>query len=287
MTWSNVHLIFCEGPHDSALVKKLIANPLGLECSNFKASEMPYPLAQIFKQSFETQAAGDFRLDLAKKFFLPDYFLHNGESLVLVFNYGGSNRKRHVEPFLDKIFTLLSSATTFSLEPAPQYTYVFFADADAHGRDAAIQKLFNDLREIGEEEWLTNEWTSLEGTRGKKQKTITGDCFAYIWADWNVDIGTSENIIHSCIEGQGIIQQTINFLDEKFNWAPNDANNPEQICSINAKKFKAAFCIEGQRKKPGSSLSVIIDQAELIGHEDIARSPSAQDCIMFLTEIVH
>lgn len=113
---SKAHLMFCEGPHDAAFVNHLLKRELGFKQRKLKLSELPYPLANILKTSFQNRASEDLRLDLAKKFFLPEYVLARESVLVLVFSYGGSNRKDNMQPFLDAMFTLLAVPSFASIE---------------------------------------------------------------------------------------------------------------------------------------------------------------------------
>lgn len=74
-SWTNIHLMFCEGPHDAAFLNRLLKKQVGYEKVELKLSELPYPISNVLQQSFKTRAADDLRLDLAKKFFLPDFLL--------------------------------------------------------------------------------------------------------------------------------------------------------------------------------------------------------------------
>ncbi|MFQ2767187.1 hypothetical protein ACK3ZB_10675 [Aeromonas caviae] len=283
--WNNVHLMFCEGPHDAAFLKLIIKTMLGFNSVPLKLSDLPYPLNDIFKKSFEVRAAEDFRLDLAKKFFLPEYLLCHGNSLVLIFNYGGANRQRSMEPFLDKVFTL-RSVTAFSknAEPVshPNYKYMIFADADADGRENARSKISHDLSLIDGVKWLADEWTACINTKAATQETDVGPTAAYIWSKWEEDTGTLEDIVYSCVSNTVGLEQTLAFIDDRFEWEPVEGATPSQVCASTAKRLKAALCVEGQRKKPGGSLGVVLDQAGLIDARTIETSREAQDCVLFL-----
>lgn len=88
-SFSEVFLFFCEGPHDSAFLSLLLRKALGVDRQNLVVSDLPYPFSNIIKKSMESRAAEDLRLDLAKKFFLPDFVHARGEKLILIFNSGG------------------------------------------------------------------------------------------------------------------------------------------------------------------------------------------------------
>lgn len=283
--WSSVHLMFCEGPHDAAFLNRLLKTQLGFTKTELKLSDLPYPISNVLQQSFKTRAADDLRLDLAKKFFLPDYLVAREAALVMVFNYGGSNRRANLSPFLENVFTLLG-APTFAgggqPTSCPRFTYTVFADADALGLLGARDRVSADLATIGGFAWLNGVWTGFEDTRAVAQDSAFGPAAAYIWKRWEEDNGTLEDIVLECLSGDAGLQQTLQFLDTRFSWTPPVGATPKQVCAAAAKRLKAGFCVEGQREKPGMSLGVVLDQAELLSRETLERSATVRDCLTFL-----
>ena len=283
--WSSVHLMFCEGPHDAAFLNRLLKTQLGFTKVDLKLSELPYPISNVLQQSFKTRAAEDLRLDLAKKFFLPDYLVARDAMLVMVFNYGGSNRQASMSPFLENVFLLLSEAAFSgagqSANP-PRFSYTIFADADVLGLVGARNQVKADLATIGGTAWLNCTWTDLEGTGAVTQVSAFGPTAAYIWKKWTEDNGTLEDIVLECLSGDAGLQQTLEFLDARFSWNPRADATREEMCATAAKRLKAAFCVEGQRKKPGGSLGVVLDQANLLKSEVMEKSAAVQDCLAFL-----
>lgn len=283
--WYNVHLMFCEGPHDSAFLNRLLKKQLGFEKKELKISELPYPISNVIQQSFKTRAANDLRLDLAKKFFLPDYVVAKDAVLVMIFNYGGSNRNATMPPFLENVFTLLDApefSKDYQLGNDPKFAYTVFADADTAGLLGARNKVSSDLARIGEVAWLNSVWTDFAGTTAVTQASRFGPAAAYIWKKWNEDNGTLEDIVLECLAGNDSLQQTLAFLDARFNWTPPANATAENVCATAAKRLKAAFCVEGQHEKPGMSLGVVLDQSNLLTPEVFEKSPAVQDCLTFL-----
>lgn len=284
--WTTAHLIFCEGPHDAALLSYLLKKELSFKQKNLKISELPYPLGHVLKKGFLTRAAEDFRLDLAKKFFLPDYVLELETTLVLVFCYGGSNRKKSMEPFLDAVFTLLSTTGFSNLEKTPdrpEYTYTIFADADARGETSARNLISSDFANIEGTAWLSATWQPIEGSKGASQATQFGPTAAYVWRKSTEDKGTLEDLVLECLDGNDNLRKTLEYLDSRFDWSPPAGATAEQVCKHAANRLKAAFCVEGQRDKPGGSLAVILGQSELISTGNLESSAAVQDCLNFLT----
>lgn len=283
-TWKNVHLLFCEGPHDVAFLNRLLKKSLGFKQKNLQVSELPYPVGDVLKQSFQTRAAEDLRLDLAKKFFLPDRVLEHEGILVLLFNYGGSNLKNNLPPFLSKVFTLLA-ASAFSGGAQVPLSYVVFADADAAGTKPARQSISASLKKIEGQDWLTTEWTELANLpMAAEQQTPQGRVGAYIWRKQDADQGTLEDIVLECMGDPAAtpLEQTIQFVDSRFNWISAAQATPVETCALGAKRLKAIFCVEGQGQNPGSSLAVILDRSDLLSTERLNASVSVQCCVKFL-----
>lgn len=285
--WFTAHLIFCEGPHDAAFVSHLLKSSLGFKQQQLKLSELPYPLANVLKTSFQHRAAEDLRLDLARRFFLPEYVLAQELTLVLVFSYGGSNRKDSMQPFLDAVFTLLAETNFSSIEqPAvrPAYAYTIFADADARGESNTRQLISDEFSKVGEADWLSNTWGQIKATKAASQTTAFGPAATYVWRKGQEDGGTLEDLLVECLDGDAKLQKTLEYMDSRFDWSPPAGASPEQVCGRAAARLKAAFCVEGQREKPGGSLAVILGQSRLLGTAELKRSSTVQDCIAFLAE---
>lgn len=283
--WSNVHLMFCEGPHDAAFLNRLLKKKLDFAKAELKLSELPYPISNVLQQSVKTRASEDLRLDLAKKFFLPDYLVKRDATLIMIFNYGGSNRQINIPPFLEKVFLLLNTpAFAAGGQPSdlPKFTFTVFADADAVGLEAVRGQISEDLKTIGGSAWLNGEWRMFKDTKAAAQDTAFGSAAAYIWKKSDEDNGTLEDIVLECLGNDQGLQQTMNFLDQRFSWGAPANATPEEICAVSAKRLKAAFCVEGQRKKPGGSLGVVLDQTELLNKDCMDNSPAVKDCVEFL-----
>jgi hypothetical protein len=285
--WSTAHLMFCEGSHDAAFLSHLLRRELSFRQEPLKLSELPNPLADVLKTGFQRRASEDLRLDLAKKFFLPDYVLARDTTLVLVFSYGGSNRKDSMLPFLDAMFTLLAVTSFSSLGQTaerPAYTYALFADADVRGESSTRRMIGNEFVRVGDADWLCNPWVPIQTTKGAFQTTVFGPTAAYVWRKSNEDGGTLEDLVLECKEGEAGLQKTLGYLDSRFEWSTPAGADAEQVCKRDADRLKAAFCVEGQRRKPGGSLAVILGQSDLLGTQDLRRSAAVQDCLAFLNE---
>lgn len=282
--FKNVHIFFCEGPHDAAFLALLLRKMLGYSRTQLKISDTPFPFSNIFRTSMINRSAEDLRLDLAKRFFLPDFLLTRNDTLVMIFNSGGTSRRGElVAPFLADTFALGSVSSVFGEGPSSANVfYSIFTDADSTGSSLALEQISRDLSLISGQNWLNTEWAAFGDTRAVYQTTSNGPVSAYVWKHWSNDYGTLEDIILECFLNDGEIQQTFDFLDQRFSWVVQDQSKKKEVIALAAKRLKAAFCIGGQREKPGASLSVILDQTKLFSAEILEKSQSVRDCVKYL-----
>lgn len=281
MADSQVLLVFCEGPHDAAFTRLTLEKIFGYARQTLCFSEFPYPFSALFKKSVQDHVADDLRLDMARKFFLPDHVLRKDENLVLIFNYGGSNRRGSVTPFLEKLLILHKLGQAFSgASKAAEIKYLFMADADNVGSQRTLEKIKDDFSSISETPWITGQWIKVDQTDGYSQNTDQ-HIYAYVWKQSNQDRGTLENLIEECID----LSPFLSVMDEHFQWSLNHAD-ARRATAEQAKRTKAAISLMGQRVKPGSSMSVIVDQGGFLETEQLKASLGVQSLIHFLTPLV-
>ncbi|BBP80955.1 hypothetical protein PHLH8_05970 [Pseudomonas sp. Pc102] len=280
MADSRALLIFCEGPHDAAFTRLTLEKAFSYQRRTLCFSEFPYPFNALFRKSVQDHVADDLRLDMAKKFFLPDHVLGRDNNLVLIFNYGGSNRKASITPFLEKLLVLQRSGQAFSgTSKTTEIKYLFMADADSIGSQRTLEKIANEFAIISESPWITGHWIRFNETEGYSQDTDK-DIYAYIWKQSAHDRGTLENIIEECVD----LSPFLDAVDRHFKWNV-DSEEAERASAEQSKRTKAAVSLMGQRVKPGSSMSVIVDQGGLLGTEQLESSQSVQALIRFLTPL--
>ncbi|MGG5290451.1 hypothetical protein [Pseudomonas shirazensis] len=273
-------LIFCEGPHDAAFTRLTLEKAFNYERQTLRFSEFPYPFSSIFKKSAQDHVADDLRLDMAKKFFLPDHVLRKDEKLVLIFNYGGSNRKSSVTPFLEKLFVLNNVGQAFSTgSKASRISYLFMADADSIGSQRTLAKISKDFAVISDSPWISETWNNVVNTCGYDQGAEE-NIYAYIWRHSTQDKGTLESVIEECLD----LTPFLAVVDDRFQWS-TEHDDSERASAEQAKRVKAAVSLMGQRAKPGSSMSVIVDQGGLLGTERLHSSQSVRALIDFLTPL--
>jgi hypothetical protein len=274
-------LIFCEGPHDAAFVQLILKSIHGYNPEAYKFSEFPFPFSSLFGKTVQDYVAEDLRLDMARKFFLPDHVLRKDKKLALIFNYGGSNRKEAITPFLQRLFTLQEDGNAFGgVKFVDKFAYLFMADADNHGLEAAIQKISADFAVIDNTPWLSNDWVPIENTFGAKQRE-NSDIGAYVWRNYNNDSGTLECLIEECLEPAGGLKPFLEIADKHFEWKCSDDSHKTAVAE-RAKRLKAAISMMGQRKKPGGSMSVVLGQGKFLDNENLANSASVQSLLNFI-----
>ncbi len=82
----NALIIFCEGAHDVTFCRLAFKYHFNINKINWKFSEYPAPLNQLFQNNIKKHAAKDMSLDMAHKFFLPDKTLYSKEKKTGFFN---------------------------------------------------------------------------------------------------------------------------------------------------------------------------------------------------------
>ncbi|WP_281688253.1 hypothetical protein [Pseudomonas citronellolis] len=281
MADSQALLIFCEGPHDAAFTRLTLEKAFSYRRQTLCFSEFPYPFSALFRKSVQDHVADDLRLDMARKFFLPDHVLRKDNKLVLIFNYGGSKRKVSITPFLEKLLILHRSGQAFSgTSKATDIKYLFMADADSIGSQRTLNKIASEFAIISEYPWITEPWTRFNDTDGYSQGTDK-NIYAYIWKHSNHDRGTLENLIEECVD----LAPFLAVVDEHFQWNVDSAE-AERASAEQAKRTKAAVSLMGQRVKPGSSMSVIVDQGGFLDTDNLESSQSVRALIRFLTPLI-
>lgn len=257
-------LVFCEGPHDVAFVKRVFMNffhaekARGTDGDGLKFSEYPAPFNQLFRASVEKHAVKDLSLDMAHKFFLPDRTLITGDWLILLFNAGGAKQVEKVKLFLSDFMVLYQESSVFPQDASTVITdakYLFLYDADHQTpNDIAVwmQRQFSHIEDV---EWSLGEWVIEKHLRG----VIQGDKALYVWAGEDGK-GTLEDILLPVYmeSNSDLIKKSRTFVDDSFSWDIDNAN-PKKQFRLKAEQSKAVLCSAGQGKRPGKSLNVIID----------------------------
>jgi len=281
-------LIFCEGSHDLAFIRLLLKELFGFSAYEELFRDYPFPFNRLFSTKVTQHAAKDLSLDMAHKFFLPDAVLTRDENFVLLFNSGGKNKcAETVKPFLSD-FLMLAKAQEFSygnVSVVTQAQYLFLFDADDYGVEKTLAKVKSDFAEIDENTWMSEEWTRTEGNCFSA--TSGNNHGIYVWGDSEYE-GTLEDILIPLLEvdHKTSLNKASTAVDELFSWE-TAANDKQRAIAEKAKRYKATITLIGQRKKPGGSMHVIVDQAKLISKKALEDSTSVQGFVKFLTDFAH
>jgi hypothetical protein len=278
-------LVFCEGSHDVVFVQQVLKLCLNFKKVEWKFSEYPAPFNSLFKSSVQRHAAQDLSLDMAHKFFLPDCVLERDDWVILLFNSGGSSQIDKVKQLLGLFLRLLNS---FFPEGANsvviQAKYLFLYDADNIETTSWFNKIQQDFVAIDDEP--TWAFDSLTVLLDNPFGAIAGDKAAYIWGA-NKQSGTLEDLLLPMFETEQeqLIKASSEFVDGAFAWEIEHENSKHRIAEIGKRK-KAIITCAGQRKKSGSSVNVILDQAKLIGEHTFKGNHSVRSFADFIKTFV-
>jgi hypothetical protein len=78
-------------------------------------------------------------------------------------------------------------------------------------------------------------------------------------------------------------KKAVRFIDDTFLWEIDSGKNEQKRIAEIARRKKAIITALGQRRKPGSSMYVILDQAELISCGTLWNNKSVRDFLEFLS----
>lgn len=258
-------MVFCEGAHDVEYVHQVIKHCFGFNKVTWQFKDYPAPLDELFPNTIKTHAAGDLSLDMAHKFFLPNEILAKDNKSILLFNSGGATKFNDIKEFLSKFLDLLNRKTDFaSGKVIGSLNYLFLYDADSHGatevQDTAISNLktitYFDQEIDADVDWEAGEWVIDEQNPFAASNGI--DKAVYIWGQ-TPEKGTLEDLLYLLFQkdNSDLFAKTQSFVDEVFTWQTNQPKLVQAIAE-EAKRSKAIFTIMGQRKNPGSSMSVML-----------------------------
>lgn len=268
----NALLIFCEGPHDSAFVRMVLKKLMGFQVQKLKFSEMPSPFHKLFETAVKTHAAQDMSLDMAHKFFLPDTVLQKNDQIVFIYNCGGKNQFEKIRSLLSTYIPLLGQAQTFSQGAktiAQSIKYLFLYDIDADGIGAVADNLSREFSQIDETNFIAHSWEESKSVYGR----VANDKAFFVWGG-TPEKGTLEDLLLPMFdfseENKSIVGKAKAIMSDMFTWETEHDEAARSIAEVE-KYHKAVLTTVGQRKKPGSSLNVILEQSGLIT-EDALKS---------------
>jgi hypothetical protein len=278
-------LIFCEGPHDAAFVRMVFKKILGFRIEKLKFSEMPSPFNALFSTAVQNHAAQDMSLDMTHKFFLPDSVLRKNEEMAFIFNCGGKTQYDKVRDLLSDYIPLIEQAAIFpngAEEIVDSVRYLFLYDSDADGLDHTIDNISREFQKVDEKDFVVDAWIDTKSEFGR----ISNDKAVFVWGG-APDMGTLEDILMPMFDfteaNKPLIARSKQTMNEMFRWDIDHTDSMRAVAEI--EKFKkAVLTTVGQRKKPGASLNVILEQADLISDDALRACPITAGFVEFVRE---
>lgn len=85
-----------------------------------------------------------------------------------------------------------------------------------------------------------------------------------------------------CLDNDEDYQQAQDITIKMHDWEMEHPNAQRRIAEI-AKMRKASITLMGQRKKPGSSMNVIVSQSKLINRDNLQASPTVNNLVNFFS----
>jgi len=263
-------LVFCEGPHDSAFIRMVTSKLMNYKRERLKFSEMPSPFNSLFATAVEKHAARDMSLDMTHKFFLPDTVLRKDKKMIFIYNCGGKTQYAKVRELLSDYLPLIKEASTFpgeATEVATSVKYLFVYDSDTDGVDTIQKKINEEYSKIGDENFIKADWKKTNSQFGR----VSDDKAFYLWCS-NSEKGTLEDILFPILQANDHYKSTIQSSKEMmlntFDWELDDGDEIHSTAE-NEKLKKAIITASGQRKKPGASFTVILEQSGFFSRDGL------------------
>ncbi|WP_133511537.1 DUF3226 domain-containing protein [Candidatus Thiosymbion oneisti] len=279
-------LVFCEGPHDVAFVRRVLKHCLGFTKVEWKFSEFPAPFNSLFKTNVERHAAQDLSLDMAHKFFLPDRVLRREDVIALVFNSGGKTKRQTIVDFLSGFLSLFEHAAVFPDRAdaiVTQARFLFLYDADDLGVEKIREDVKADFGSIDDKPWLVDGW---QIDAADPAGAIAGDKALYVWSGKSGQ-GTLEDILMPVLRKSEpkLSAHAESQLETLFTWETEHERRTRSIAE-RTKKHKATITLAGQREKPGMSMSVILDQTQVLKDDILAMDTRVASFARYLASFI-
>lgn len=201
---------------------------------------------------------------MAHKFFLPDQVLIRENHVVLLFNSGGKTQTDKVKSLLSDFLPLLENAKIFPGDASTVVTdarYLFLYDADDWGTEKTREECKKAFSEIEGHHWLSGSWIV---NQGNPFAAVDNEKAVYIWGA-SCENGTLEDLLLPLfnLDNPVLIEQVSIAIDKIFSWDIYN-ENLEKAVAEDSRRKKAIITLAGQRKKPGGSMNVILDQAKMV-----------------------
>ena len=270
-------LVFCEGAHDVAFVRRSlhalggyndVKKPIGKLPTPFGANDKTVGRGLIAAR-FDQQDIEEFRLDNeyppTPKY---DSFIgrESSDAMFVLIRAGGKYATKQV------IDLLRDLAVAFDVAQVAQYDVTEYAvavlyDADAEGLTASLEKFrqnygahLGDLSRAEHAKWIA---------------TATVPVGVFVFHNVATRTGTLEDHLAPMVESwtPDRYAGAKAFIDD--NKRPDDTASRDQ-----AKRLKAIFTVTGQFGHPGTSLSVILRDG--LPHERFLTSPASRALVEFL-----
>ena len=249
---SNITVVFCEGNHDIAFLKRVLYEQKYLQYKNC-IQQFIKPFSEMYLSSLKNSEISDMKFDYTPQNYKVPYLIMERDNNVVMFhNLDGESKFMERSESIKSDYMMLNDAELVATRNGTSFNYKFlyFLDADEYGVLKRNNKLNNFLKRI---ELKHGELIDYDGV-------VYG---LYIFHDaFNTQkLGTLEDILLKWLGGtkSELLENSRRFFDE---------NKQKQFNE--AKTKKAVISILGQVFVPASSMSSIIRDKQLFDKKYIS-----------------
>ena len=289
----NITIAFCEGPHDTAFLYRILKTRC-FESFKNSLNELPIVVGDFIISKNKMVEYNKLKIDSLRNDFVPYKIMYKDEELILLYSLGGDKDNRDddrnkrliiLKHFFENIKSQVEDDSNFGdsfiLENKNQeayyYNFLFFYDADEN-KNEKINIINKYLEKMHIDENLSHNKII------KKEGYAIG---AYIFSNEN-DIGALEDVLFELMkkENETIFNEaekyykryldkdrTKRLVTECFDGSPRDKRKDKK----QEDEKKSVICIAGQLQKKGKSNVVIIEDSDYLNLEKIQSSQQLQE----------
>ncbi|MFW2613070.1 DUF3226 domain-containing protein [Aliarcobacter butzleri] len=295
---SNITILFCEGPHDTAFLYRVLKTKC-YEVYNDSLLKLPKIVGEFIESKNKHSEYNKLKIDSLKNDFAPYRILLKEDRLILMYSLGGDrdgkddkDNKRliilnhYFNDILSKISDSDNYGKAFSSEDIDgnifKYNFLFFYDAD----DDKNQKIS-----------IANEYLKKLNLDFcfEHNKIIKYDQYSfglYIFSN-NEDKGSLEDILFGMMkkDNDKIFEEAEKYYEQFFDEARakrlvtifKDGNIVDiRKGSIEKDQKKSLICIAGQLQKKGKSNVVVIEDTDYLTLDKINSDAKLQEIAFFI-----
>lgn len=267
-----ITIVICEGPHDVALLTKVLKVAGYKHNENEKIAGFPIPMSELLISEVKKANVSDLNIQEVRSAVLPVNTMIKEDTYLFLYALGGDKKTASRMRIVDTLSTFVSVEGEVGVLPKETELFViYFFDADNDGIDKRLDYINEEINKFSGTKPFAESGTFCN------VKGINMGC--YIFCKNDSKTGKLEDILLPLFEkdNESIISEAQNYIKANY-----DKNRDK---SKGFDEQKAIIGIAGQLQKSGSTNTVIISQTDYITEEKIKNNPKCIEIVDFFSKI--